>query len=322
MRTVMFVPGAGGAVAEVRESPKPEAGPGEVLVRVRAAGLNRGEITIRRGLTSGAPQPTGIEFAGEIAACGAGAARFREGDRVMGHWRGGQADYVAVDERLLVPVPPRLSWIEAGAWLNVFVTAHDAIVTNAQFKAGESILVNAASSGIGVAALQIARLLGASPVIGSSRSAAKLEKLKQYGMQVGIQAGAGDPAAVAQATGKKGVDVLIDSVGGPVLQRNLECMAVRGRMVNIGRLGGNAGEIDLDLLALRRVKLIGVTFRTRSKEERIDCVQRCAADLWDALADGRLQPVVHRSFRMEEVKDAHACMERDEHIGKLVLEIA
>jgi NADPH:quinone reductase-like Zn-dependent oxidoreductase len=320
MRAVMFVPRPGGASVEIADVPKAEPAPGEVLVRVRAAGLNRGEMSIRRGLTSGAPQQTGIEFAGEVAASGAGATRFKAGDRVMGHWRGGQAEFVAADERLLVPVPPRLSWIEAGAWLNVFVTAHDAIVSNAGLRAGESILVNAASSGIGVAALQIARLLGAGMVIGSSRSAAKLEKLRQYGMQKGVLADAG-AAAITEATGGKGVDVLIDSVGGAALAQNLTAMAVRGRMVSVGRLASNSGEIDLDLLALKRIRLIGVTFRTRTKEERIECVQRCAADLWEPLADGRLQPVVQRSFRMEDINEAHEYMERDEHIGKLVIEI-
>jgi len=319
MKAVLFIPAPGGASVEVREVDKPTASAGEALVRVRAAALNRGELVVRQGLKSGPPQPTGIEFAGEVAALGAGARRFKEGDRVMGHWRAGEAEYVAVDERLLVPVPKRLSWVEAGGWLNVFTTAHDAMVTNAGLKTGESVLINAASSGIGVAALQIARLLGARPVIGSSRVAAKLERLKPYGLEVGVAAG--DTAAVLGATDKKGVDVLIDSVGGPAAQQNLEAMAVLGRWVSVGRLGGNTGAIDLDLLAFKRIKLIGVTFRTRSKEERITCVQRCAADLLDALADGRLNPVIQRSFRMDDVKEAHAAMERDEHIGKLVLEI-
>ncbi len=317
----MFVPCQYGGEVEIRETPLPAPAAGEVLVRVYAAGLNRGELMVKRSLISGAPQQTGIEFAGEVTQLGVGATRFRVGERVMGHWRGGQAEFVVLDQRLLVSVPARLSWIEAAGWLNVFVTAHDAIVTNAGLKAGESILINAASSGIGVAALQIARLLGANPVIGSSRSGAKLQALHQYGMQIGIEAGAGDTDAIAQATGTTGVDVLIDSVGGPALQRNLESMAVSGRIVSVGRLAGNTGELDLDVLAQKRVKLIGVTFRTRSKEERIACVQRCAADLWQALADGVLEPVVHRSFRMADVKAAHECMETNQHIGKLVIEI-
>lgn len=319
MRAVMFIPAPGGATVEVREVDRPSPGPGEALIRVRAAALNRGEIGVRQGLTSGAPQPTGIEFAGEVAALGEGAKRFKEGDRVMGHWRAGEAEYVACDERLLVPVPRRLSWVEAGGWLNVFTTAHDAMITNAGLKAGQSVLINAASSGIGVAALQIARFFGAKPVIGSSRVPAKLDKLKPHGLQVGVAAG--DTAAVLAATDKKGVDVLVDSVGGPAAAHSLECMAVLGRWVSVGRLGGNTGAIDLDRLAFKRVKLIGVTFRTRSKEERIACVQACARDLLEALGDGHLNPVIERSFRMEDVRAAHAAMESDQHIGKLVLEM-
>lgn len=322
MKAVMFVPRAEGAAVEIREVPAPVPAAGEALVRVLVAGLNRGELIARRSLTSGTAQQTGIEFAGEVAALGPGVTRFKPGDRVMGHWRGGQAQFVAADERLLVPVPPRLTWVQAAAWLNVFVTAHDAIVTNAQLKRGEAILINAASSGIGVAALQIARFLGANPVIGSSRSGAKLELLGQYGMQVGIEAGSASAAdTIAQATDKKGVDVLIDSVGGSGFNSNLEAMALCGRIVSVGRLAGNVGNIDLDLLALKRIKLIGVTFRTRTKEERIACVQRCAAGLWEALAEGRLQPVVHRAFPMDEVNAAHEYMEKDTHIGKLVIQI-
>jgi NADPH2:quinone reductase len=138
-------------------------------------------------------------------------------------------------------------------------------------------------------------------------------------LQVGVAAG--DTAAVLAATDKKGVDVLIDSVGAPAAAHSLDSLAVLGRWVSVGRLGGNTGAIDLDRIAFKRVKLIGVTFRTRSKEERIACVQACARDLLDALADGHLQPVIERSFRLEDVRAAHAAMESDQHIGKLVLEI-
>ena len=321
MKAVMFVPRPCGGEVDIREVPLPAPGVGEALVKVHAAGLNRGELMVKRSLVSGAPQQTGIEFAGEVAGLGAGATRFRVGERVMGHWRGGQAEFAAVDERLLVPVPERLTWIEAAGWLNVFVTAHDAIVTNARLTARESIHINAASSGIGVAALQIARLIGAEPVIGSSRSSAKLQQLRHYGMQIGVNAGVGEAAAIAQATGSRGVNVLIDSVGGPALKHNLESMALCGRIVSVGRLAGNTGELNLDLLAQMRVKLVGVTFRTRSKEERIACIQSCEADLWQALADGALQPVVHRSFKMADVKAAHEFMATNQHIGKLVIEI-
>ena len=320
MKAVMFVPRPEGAVPEVREIPAPVPGAGEVLVRVRAAGLNRGEMMVRAALKAGAPQQTGIEFAGEVAALGTGAKLRKVGDRVMGHWKAGQAEYVAVDERLLVPVPDRLSWVQAGAWLNVFCTAHDAIVTNGQLKADESLLVNAASSGIGVAAIQIARLLGAAPLIGTSRSADKRGKLKALGLPVALDTNA-SPEEIKAVTGGKGVDVLIDNLGGPALQRNLESMNVLGRIVSVGRLAANSGPVDMDLLALKRVKVIGVTFRTRSLEERIACVQRCAADLLGPLAEGKLQPVIQQVFPMSEIAAAHDAMLRDAHIGKLVIEI-
>ena len=333
MRAVMFVPRPGGAAVEVRELPDPVPGPGEVLVRVHAAGLNRGEMAVRRQLESGKSQPTGIELAGEVvrarapAADGpAGAPRFEVGDRVMGHWRGCQAELVAIDERLLVPVPEKLSWIEAGCWLNVFVTAHDAIVTNARLRRGESLLVNAASSGIGIAALQIARHIGAAPIIASSRSRSKLEQLRQYGMQVPALAPS-DPAAgsaeartILDATEGRGVDVLLDCVGGTTIDANLRLMALCGRIVSVGRLAANSGVVDLDHLALRRLKLIGVTFRTRSLQERIDCVQRCAEDLLEPLAQGKLQAVVEKVFPVEEVAAAHDYMARNAHVGKIALE--
>ncbi|MGE0798388.1 MAG: zinc-binding dehydrogenase [Lautropia sp.] len=322
MKAVMFVPGLGGATQAILVRPVPVPGPGEALVRVHAAGVNRGEFYIRRGLTSGDPQPAGIESAGEVVALGEGTTQVKVGDRVMCHQRGGQAEYVAADQRLLVPIPKRLSWVEAAAWLNVNVTAHDAIVSNARLQSGKSLLVNAASSSIGVASLQIARLLGAKPVIATSRSRAKLDALRAHGMTVGIDVTAGPLApAVMEATGGRGVDVIVDNVGGNMLGQHLDALAVLGRLVSVGRLGAETGELNMELLAHKRAKLIGATFRTRSQEERIACVRRCAEDLWGALDDGRLQPLVHRTFRMAEAKLAHDCMAQDQHIGKLVLEI-
>lgn len=324
MKAVVFVPGPRGASVEVRELPVPVPGPGEVLVRVMAAGLNRGELAVREKLVSGPPVPNGIEFAGEVAALGPGATGVAVGDRVMGHWRAGQAEYVAADARLLVPVPPSLGWIEAAAWLNVFTTAHDAIVTNGRLRAGEAVLVNAVSSGIGVAAVQIARLMGAGCVLASSRSAAKLARLREeLGFDVAVDASdPGWPAAVRGATGGRGVDLVVDSVGAPALAGNLAAAALGARIVSVGRVGGDVAPIDLDLLAFKRVALLGVTFRTRTLEQRADCVRRCRDDLWPALAQGRFRILVHRTYAIDEIADAHAAMARDEHVGKLVLRIA
>ncbi len=322
MRAVMLVPAPGGATIEVQDIPKPQPAIGEVLVKVHAAALNRGELVVRAKLTTGMPQQNGIEFAGEVVQLGAGAGGARVGDRVMGHWRAGQSEYVTVDPRLLVKIPENLSWVDAAAWLNVFTTAHDAIVTNAGLKAGESILVNAASSGIGIASLQIANLLGAKPVIGSSRSSSKLAALKDFGSKIGVNATASSTDYISQvmeATGGKGVDVIIDSVGANVIGLNLSCMALGGRIVSVGRLAAEKGEIDLDLLALKRIKLLGVTFRTRTLEQRITCVRRCEEDLWQALADGRLRSVVDRTFPLEDISIAHDYMQQDQHLGKIVL---
>jgi NADPH:quinone reductase len=322
MKAVIITPSPQGGQIGVQEIADPRPAASEVLVRVHAAGLNRGEIGGRKALKSGQPQQNGIEFAGEVIALGSDANGVRTGDRVMGHWRGGQAELVAIDPRLLVKIPDRLSWIEAAAWLNVFTTSHDALITNAGLKRGESVLINAASSGIGCASLQIARLFGAKPVIGTSRTAAKLPALKAFGMESGIDASqAAWPDAVLEATGGKGVDVVIDSVGADVLPGNLRCMALRGRLVSVGRLGALRGEVDLDRVAAQRLKIIGVTFRTRSLDERIACVQACARDLLEPLARGEINPVVDRTFAMDEIAQAHDHMETNSHIGKIVLVI-
>src|SRR5262245_53501643 len=236
MRAALIIPGDKGGHVEVRDAPDLTLRAGQVLVRVRASGLNRGEIGQVKSLQIGNPSPIGVEFAGEVAAVGAGVSTWREGDRVMGHGRGGQAQYALADPRALMRVPPGLSWTEAASFPNVFVTAHDAVVTNGQLRAGESILVNAASSGIGLAAIQIAALLGARPVIATSRSASKIGKLSPYGVDVAIDTSCQlQVDAVMDATSGRGVDVIIDCVGGTVFEANLASLAVKGRLVNIGR---------------------------------------------------------------------------------------
>lgn len=320
MKAVRVIPGADGGQVVVQDIPTPVVGAGQVLVKVHAAGLNRGEINQARDLRSGDPVSWGVEFAGEVVAIGEGVNGWREGDRVMGHGRGCQAEYVLADPRALMAMPDGLSWIDAAAFPNVFITAHDALVTNGRLKPGESVLVNGASGGVAMAAIQIASLMGAKPVIASSRSATKLDKLSQYGVDVGIDASRDNQVdAVLAATDNRGVDVIIDTVGGTALEANMQSLAVQGRLVNIARLGANTGTLDMSLLWLKRLQLIGVTFRTRTEQERLDCIQACARDMLPFLRAGRIRLPVDRTFAMTDILAAHEYMKQDQHVGKIVL---
>jgi putative PIG3 family NAD(P)H quinone oxidoreductase len=327
MKAVVIHTSAEGGTLEYRDVPEPTPQAGELLVRVRATGLNRADLAQRRGAY---PRPgtggdsafniAGLEAAGEVAGLGAGVTGFAVGDRVMAMCAGGYAEYTTIDHRLAVRVPARLSWAEAAAVPVAYMTEHDALITNAGLRAGESVLIHAASSGVGIAAIQIAKLWGATPVMGTSGVPEKLAALAEQGLDRGINYRTENFAeAVLNATHGAGVDVVIDHVGGAHFHDNLRCMALRGRLVSVGRLGGRMGELDLDFLALRRLHLIGVTFRTRSLEERIAVTQRCATDLLAALADGRLRPLVHRAFPLSEALAAQDYMASNAHIGKIVL---
>jgi NADPH:quinone reductase len=320
MQAVRIVPGAEGGRLEIQELPRPVPGPGQVLVQVMAAGLNRGEINQVKRAVSGPPLPAGVEFAGVVAAASADVRGWREGDRVMGHGAGGQAEFVLAAPRALLPVPRALSWIQAAAFPNVFITAHDALVTNGEFRAGESVLVNAASSGIGLAAIQIAAQLGAKEIFATTRSAQKAARLSEFGATRALDMSKDDPLeAVKAATDGRGVDVIIDCIGGTVFEANLKCLAVKGRLVNVGRLGSTSAKIDLEALWLKRLKLIGVTFRTRTEEERLACVEACARDMLPLLQAQRIKLPVDRTFSMQQIVQAHEYMQSDRHFGKIVL---
>jgi len=320
LKAIRVIPGTEGGRVEVQEIPTPEVGPEQVLVRVRAAGLNRGEINQAKELRTGGTITAGVEFAGEIAAVGAGVAGWHVGDRVMGHGKGCQAEYVLAHPLALMPVPEGMPWIDAAAFPNVFITAHDALVVNGGLKAGESVLINGASGGVAMAAIQIASLMGARPVIAQSRSAAKLDRVCQYGADVGIDSSRDDQVeAVMRATDNRGVDIIIDTVGGPVFEANIKSLAVKGRLVNIARLGSATAQIDLTQLWLKRLHLIGVTFRTRSEQERLECIQACARDMLPFLREGRVRLPIDRTFSLTDIHAAHAYMKEDQHVGKIVL---
>jgi NADPH2:quinone reductase len=329
MRAVVVDPTASSLTFTDVADPSPQ--PGELLVEVRAAGLNRADLAVRRGgyvvgTSRSASAPTrpfiaGGELSGTVVAVGDGVRDWRVGDEVMAQGRG-YAELATVDARLALAKPPPLSWEEAGALPIALLTMHDALITNGRFTAGQSVVIHAVTSGVGVVGAQLALHLGAALVLGTSRSPAKWPAL---------HAVLGDdprftpvrPEGLADAarslTDDRGIDVIIDNVGAAVLAASLESAAIKGRIVQVGRLGGRHGELDLDELARRRVSLVGVTFRTRTMQERVavrDAVQR---DLAEALAAGVLRPPVHATFPLAEAEAAQEALARDEHIGKLVL---
>lgn len=323
MKAAMIVPGPQGGRLEIQDIPNPTPGPGQVVVQVMASGLNRGELNRVREAKSGNLVPAGIEFAGIASQVGPDAHGVREGDHVAGHGWGGQSEYVLAEARALMQMPATLSWAEAAAFPNVFITAHDALVTNGEFRAGQSVLVNAATGGVGLAAVQLAAQLGAGCVIGTSRSAAKLARLREHGATHTIDASQPDPVqAVLDATDGRGVDVIIDFVGGSVFDANLKSLAVRGRLVVVARMSGiEAAQIDLKHLWINRLKVIGTTFRTRTEEERLTLIEACARDVLPLLNEGRLKLPVDRVFAFEDIAQAHDYMASDQHFGKIVLAV-
>ncbi len=322
MRQWWTVPGPDGGVSELRDVPVPQPGPGEVLVKVAGAGVNRGELIGRAGLRSSNPNtravPSGNEFAGRVAAMGAGVTGWREGDRVMGRGRACQADYTLAPAEALMAVPAGLSDEQAAAIPNVFVTAHDAIVTAAEVRAGDAVLITAGSSGVGTAALQIVRYLGCHNVVATTTAPAKSEALRALGAtHVADTSADGWSVALVDAVGP--VDAVIDQVGGSLFPGLLEAMALKGRYVSVGRNDGAHAGIDLDLVARQRLHLIGVTFRTRTPAETLECSRRFAEDLLPAFGTGSLKPVLDRTFALEQLPDAHAYMLSNAQFGKIVL---
>lgn len=317
-----FVQASGGRTAlEAREVPVPEPAAGQVRVRLRAAGLNRGEFIAGHGLTAaGAAKPAGMEGAGEIDKLGAGVTQFKVGERVMGRVGGAFAEYGLMDQREMVAVPQALSWEQAGAVPLVFFLMQDMIIDQGGLKPGEWLLVAGVSSGVGVGALQAAKALGAK-VIGTSGSAEKLERLKPLGLDVGLVTRKPDfSEAVAKATGGRGADLAVNAVGGTVFAECVRALGFEGRLAIVGYVDGVLkAETDLEAVHSKRLKVYGVSNKLRTIDQRAVNVRGFARDLLPALADGRIRPLIDRVYPLEELPAAKARMEADQHAGKIVI---
>ena len=308
----------------LRDIPQPRPKPNEVLVRVRAASLNRADLITARGLPHGSHAgigaPVGLEWAGEVVETGAEAKGYSAGDRVMCSGTGGYAEFAVSDFGRVNPMPDGLSFEQAATLPVALITLHNALVTAGRLHAPDSVMIQGASSGVGLMGLQIAKLRGAGLVIGTSTNAERRGRLKEFGADLAIDTNEpGWPEAVLRATGGKGVNLVVDMLSGPVVAQTMKATAVLGRIVNVGRLAGARAEFDFDLHALRRIDYIGVTFRTRTLEEVREINRRMRADLWDAVTAGKLALPIDRRFPLDAAVEAQAQMRANRHFGKILL---
>lgn len=315
---------ANGVAIQDVAAPKPQAT--QVLVRVRACGLNRADLAVAAGRAHGAVGGpgtiVGMEFAGEVAEVGSEVRNVKVGDRVMSSGAAGYAEYAVTDWGRVQALPSGMGYEEAATLPVALQTMHNALVTVGGLKKGESVLIQGASAGVGILGMQIAKFMGASLVIGSSTNAARRAKLKDWGADLAIDtANAAWADEVIAATEGKGMHLIVDQVSASVANANMKAARVLGRIVNVGRLGGARGEFDYDLHAMKRISYIGVTFRTRSVEEVREINRLMRADLWDAVASGKLKLPIDRTFALDEAAAALAYMKANNHFGKIVLRV-
>jgi NADPH:quinone reductase-like Zn-dependent oxidoreductase len=313
-------------VLEPRDVPVPEPGPGEILLRVRATALNRGELIVGSVMHGSAPKLGGTEAAGEVHAVGDGVGGWKAGDRIMGRvlgpGRGAFAEFAAMQAHQAMAVPERLSWEQAAAVSVSFLTAYDAVLAYGRLRRGEWLLVIGATSGAGVASLQTGKMIGAR-VIGTSGSAAKLEKLKVHGLDVGVPTRTADfAAAVKEATGS-GADVAVNCVGGSMFEECVRALAFGGRLATVGYVDGvYKVRLDLQELHANRHVVFGISNSRLGDAGRAATVRGFARDVLPAIADGRITPVIDRVFAFDELPAAKDYMESNAQVGKIVVRVA
>ncbi|MBS2000710.1 MAG: NAD(P)H-quinone oxidoreductase [Cyanobacteria bacterium SZAS LIN-5] len=326
MRAIVIARPGGADVLECADVEKPVAQRGEVLVRVHATAVNRADIVQREGrypAPAGVPANIpGLEYAGQVEAVGDAVTDLKVGDRVFGLVGGGAyAEYLVVHARATSKIPAHLSYEEAAAYPEAFITAYDAMVSQCRLSAGETVLISAAASGVGTAAVQIANAIGARP-IGTTRSAVKAKRLKELGLEeVIVSADSNFADDVLKATKGAGVDVALELVGGDYISQNLKCVASRGRIVLVGLVGGVSCQLNLALLLSKRIELRGTSLRARPLEEKIAVAQTFSRSLVPLIEEGKLKGVIDKTFPLEDAAAAHKFLESNESFGKAVLKV-
>lgn len=323
----VWIPRFGGPeVLEVRQVGKPDITPEQVLVRVQATALNRADLLQRQGKYPPPPgfpaEIPGIEFAGEVAEAGCGVRMWKPGQRVFGLIGGGaHAEYVVTHERLLAEIPPNLDWAQAASVPEVFITAHDALWSQAGLRPAETVLINAVGSGVGLAAVQLVRAIRAVPY-GTSRTLDKIEKAKPFGLEAGLVMRDNFDELIAAAekwTGGKGINVALDLAGGPYVKAFQKLLSLRGRIMLVGTVAGGNYELESRYMLGKRLSVRGTALRARSLEEKIEATQAFAAEVAPLLANGVLRPSIDSIFKLAEIAKAHKRLESNETFGKVVI---
>lgn len=322
MRAVVITTPGGPEVLEVQEVETPDPIGDYVRVRVRASGVNRADLLQRAGAYPAPPgSPSnipGLEFAGEVDAVGPLVRAWKPGQRVMGlAGGGGQAQYIQVHEGLLVEIPDNLDFVQAAGVPEVFMTAHDGLFTQAGLRMGERVLIHAAGSGVGTAAVQLAHATGAT-TFGTSRTQGKLEQARKLGLDFGLS-DQNFAAEVKRLTNDKGVHVVLDVVGAPYLEQNLEVLTAWGRIVFLSMMGGVQANVNLGMLMSKRISMRGCTLRTRTLEEKLTVTRLFATSVLPLLASGKVKPIIEQVYAMEEVGEAHKAMGENKNFGKLIV---
>jgi NADPH2:quinone reductase len=323
MSQMLVFPSDAGGVYRLVEQARPAPKAGQVLVKVYASSVNRGETqgVLKHKKPDAKPLVVGIEFAGTIEALGDGVVGWHVGDEVMARAGGGFAQYALASVGSLIKKPARLSWSEAGCVPNVFITAHDALMSGALHK-GECVMVTAGSSGVGVTAIQMAQYLGAKTVIATTRSTKKVAALKALGADHVINTSEADwPELVKTLTQGAGVNLIIDQVGSTMLEGNLEVLALQGRLITVGRNAGSTASLNLDELARKNARIIGRTFRTRTLEETQACSAHFVKDVWAGLDSGAVKPILSTTFSWTDLQAAQDYLMGNEQMGKIAIDI-